>query len=677
MIPPNGDRHSSPDVRHARDTRSLPPGIRWETRYSSLLPHRRPDRKRKLPKSSTAGQTRAGSGSWTAPSRDGIRPAGGNGRRGQATPALPVPDQKLSRGVGQRPSPRKRTPSLDPVNQLETSVLKFPKRAGQNPKKRPGLWINCKEWLRLQLTEKDREKQQRFLQCQVLNAIHRVMRKWAQKAQNPASPEAAEWDDWRKRFQAVQRRLEGEDSREAYWRSKEWLRANPPRGAGAEWLKWERTFHAIKNCGSEWIAWRAACCEDRTAPIAVPIGCGHRLCPLCAWRRAQRGRVRLKTMTDVYRNPVLVTFTVPNLPHLTAKKISRFRQPLKSWFKQRTIAEVVCDTCGHDRKAHLVGDAGKRACRLSTCQEDGCACRAWSPRALVDRGDWGIFGGVYSIETTYARWQKSWHVHGHALVDFNHALPPKYVQVEGRRRENKVDFFGERVWAFTRLKWTMEFEWLQLTSGGKWGSKPSADPPSKSWKVRAKWKAAREAWWKRFEEWVHEARAHSTYHLTERSGRYRVPKRDLTEKQLAEYHRCTRWNQIHRRTLDLRPVKDRDGAAAEVLKYITKVAGFSDNEVAIETFCNATRGLRLVQSFGTFYGFDLAASFETEHLDDWGKRECACGVNHWIKDGVVRMRDVYMETDGRWRLKPEVVNCRGGTVARPRIRAENAREEVA
>ena len=592
-------------------------------------------------------------------------------------PPLPVSDQKLSRECeGSALSRRQPAPSLDPGKQLETTVLKLPKRAGQNPKKHPLLRINCKEWLRRQVSKHDEDRQRRWHQGQVLRAIERVKQRWAKKAMDPASPQAAAWRDWRKQLRLIQERLEGEDAHAAYWRTKEWLKKNPPRGAMAEWFKWDRAARAIKNCGREWILYRAACCEDRTTPLAVPIGCGHRLCPLCAFRRAQTGRVRLKTMVDLFQNPVLLTFTVPNPARLNAKKYKRFRQSLRTWCKNRTVGETVCE-CGHDRRAHLVGDAGKRAARLAPCQHEECACQQWKPRAVVDRGEYEIFGGAYSIETTYSRTAQTWHVHAHALVDLNHELPPNYVQVDGRRRENKMDFFGERVWVFSALKMRMEFEWLQLTCGGKWGSRPPSDPPAKSWKAKAKWKAAWEVYWQKFEEWVRGTRAHSTYHLTDRRGRYRVPKPGLSEKQFAEYQRRTRWNQIHRRSFRIDRVNNRDGAAAEVLKYITKVASFSDNDRAIETFCNATRGLRLVQTFGTFYGFDIVASFDTDHLDDWGKRECACGLNHWVKDGVLRARDVYMAETGRWHPRPEVIHCRGGTVARPRIRAEDAREEVA
>jgi len=594
-------------------------------------------------------------------------------------PPLPVMDQKLSQECeGRALRPPQRPPSLDPEKQLETTDLKFAKRPGQKPEKRPGLRINCREWLRQQLTKNEQERQQRILQAQVIRSVKRIIRRKQKNAFDPVKSWAAVCREWRRVLQEQQRRQDEEDAPACYRRVNEWMEQNPPPRQMAEWLKWEKTLHALQGCGRDWIVWRAACCDDRTAPVAVMVGCGHRLCPECAWRRAQRGRVRLKVMTDVFSHPVLITYTVPNMPNLDQKKIGRFRGALKRALKQRSAGDLVC-SCGHDRAAHLIGDEGKRPCRLHTCQHQDCACDRWRPRPVTDRGEYGILGGVYAIETTFSGYDHSWHPHGHVLADLNHPLPPKYIEVKGRRRENKVDFFGKRVWAFIPLKMRLEFEWVQLTTGGKWGSKPAADPPAKSWKAKAKWQAARAKHEELFEKWVRAAREHSTYHFTVKAGRRRrVPKPDLTDAQLAEYERCRRWNAVHRRAVDIRPVKDRDDACAEVLKYITKVAGFSRNDRAVETFCNATRGLRMVQTFGSFYGFDLAASFDPQHLDDWGKRECVCGLNVWEKDPRIAHRgDVYMEPTGRWR--PCLTFGRDGPTHGPhRIRGQDdAREEVA
>jgi hypothetical protein len=121
----------------------------------------------------------------------------------------------------------------------------------------------------------------------------------------------------------------------------------------------------------------------------------------------------------------------------------------------------------------------------------------------------------------------------------------------------------------------------------------------------------------------------------------------------------------------IEPVTDREGAAREVLKYITKVADFSDQPDAIEEFSNATRGARLVQTFGTWYGFAVDVEFDPNHLDDWGKRPpCACGLNHWEKVGVYHYHHVQMDEAGRFYLRESALkHDHGGTVAHPRIRA--------
>src|SRR5580658_4886741 len=90
----------------------------------------------------------------------------------------------------------------------------------------------------------------------------------------------------------------------------------------------------------------------------------------------------------------------------------------------------------------------------------------------------------------------------------------------------------------------------------------------------------------------------------------------------------TVWNRERRRVIDLRPVTDRGGAAFEVLKYLTKVADFSDVPEAVEVFANAVKGARLIQTFGTWYGakLDTSTDFDPEKFEDWGEMKCACGV---------------------------------------------------
>ena len=105
------------------------------------------------------------------------------------------------------------------------------------------------------------------------------------------------------------------------------------------------------------------------------------------------------------------------------------------------------------------------------------------------------------------------------------------------------------------------------------------------------------------------------------------------------------WNRDNRRVVDIKPVTDRDGAAREVLKYITKVAMFADQPEAIAIFLPAVRGARLVQTFGSWYGVKLEAS-ANEH--DWAEMQCACGCNEWKRVGVFHFGQVGMDESGRW-----------------------------
>jgi hypothetical protein len=172
-----------------------------------------------------------------------------------------------------------------------------------------------------------------------------------------------------------------------------------------------------------------------------------------------------------------------------------------------------------------------------------------------------------------------------------------------------------------------------------------------------------------FETWVSEGR---TARLKEWSaGTYR----QIEGLSAAEMRRRSEWNRENRRVVDIRPVTDRDGAAREVLKYITKVADFGDVPEAVEQFANAVRGARLIQTFGTWYGVKLDTPPDTSHAEEWGNMQCACGCNDWRRMGVFYRRDVEMDSAGRWHLTHAHDWHSAGTVPRPTIRALDEREE--
>jgi len=358
--------------------------------------------------------------------------------------------------------------------------------------------------------------------------------------------------------------------------------------------KWEKQWLQLHNCQSEWIGYRADCCKGFTAPIAVPIGCNHRLCPLCCYRRGEKARKRIRTMFDRLSHPALITLTIPNKESLRKHDYTLFRQRVRKF--------------------------------------------------IADRKAW-IRGGVYSLETTYNRMEKTWHIHVHILADLSAALPSK---------SEFTTLAGQRVYTFTAMKLRLEFDWLRLWSGKRWGQKPRKDGTPQA--------IAGDIY--EFEEWVRLTRQMKTREWHNSAWR------DL-QISAAEMKVRKQWNAENRRVIDIKPVRDREGAAREVLKYITKVADFSDTAEAVEPFCDAVKGARLIQTFGSWYGVKLE---EEANGPDWGELSCSCGVNVWKRMGVFYRRDVEMEADGRWRLKlPHDHNSRG-TIPRPKIRALDERE---
>ena len=121
-------------------------------------------------------------------------------------------------------------------------------------------------------------------------------------------------------------------------------------------------------------------------------------------------RVRIKTLFDRLTHPVLITLTIPNQRSIRKHDYTLFRQRVRKFIAQH---------------------------------------KAW------------IKGGVYSLETTYNRSERSWHVHCHILADVATSLPTK---------ENKVRLAGSNVCLFTAIKLRLEFDWMRLWAQG-WGKK--------------------------------------------------------------------------------------------------------------------------------------------------------------------------------------------------------------
>lgn len=372
-------------------------------------------------------------------------------------------------------------------------------------------------------------------------------------------------------------------------------------GRAAEAVKWEKRWLRVYNCRNEWIGFRADCCKSQTQPIAVPIGCNDRLCPLCAWDRARIARKRIKTLFDRLTHPAMITLTVPNKASIRKHDFELFRQRVKSFLASR---------------------------------------RGW------------VSGGVYSMETTYNRIEKTWHIHAHILADLAAPLPTK---------AEKITLADERMYAFTALKLRIEFDWLRLWTRRLGKATKAGGDREREWMGKARDDS-------KFAEWVRLGRENRVREW--RMGGYQ-PIKGLSA---SEMRRRTEWNIENRRVVDLRPVTDRDGAAREVLKYITKVADFGDVPEAVEQFATAVRGARLIQTFGSWYGVKLDAPADERHPEEWGEFKCACGCNMWRRMGVFYRRDVEMDECGRWHLTQAHDWHSGGTVPRPTIRALDERE---
>lgn len=361
-------------------------------------------------------------------------------------------------------------------------------------------------------------------------------------------------------------------------------------------LAWEKQWFQVNQCQAQWVGYRADCCLSQTRPVAVPIGCNHRLCPLCAWHRSAKARAKVRTLFDRLEHPALITLTVPNTTTIRKHDLTLFRQRVRKFL------------------------------------------------AIYKRD---ILGGIYALETTYNRVHKTWHVHCHILADLSDQLPTK---------DQRVELAGQKVYAFTALKLRMEFEWLRLW-GGAWGRAPRRN---------ANYEARQGQQWT-FERWVQIGRQMALKEW--RDGAMR-------EIPLSPGERASRtqWNAENRRVVDIRPVRDREGAAREVLKYITKVADFVDVPEAVEQFVPAVRSARLVQTFGTWFGVKLDTPADSDNPRDWEHLTCECGMNHWLRMGVFYAGAVEMRADGRWILKREFDHNSRGNVPRPTIRALDERE---
>lgn len=125
-----------------------------------------------------------------------------------------------------------------------------------------------------------------------------------------------------------------------------------------------RDYRRLESCQKEWIGFKASCCNSRT--VAVPIGCNHRLCPLCNAARLEHYRGPAREMLAAMENPTFLCLTVPSVHTLKRETFDQLRR----WWKEFL--------------------------RLNSSI---------------------VRGGIYAIEVTYNRHNATWHPHIHIVFE--------------------------------------------------------------------------------------------------------------------------------------------------------------------------------------------------------------------------------------------------------------------
>jgi uncharacterized protein YecT (DUF1311 family) len=217
-----------------------------------------------------------------------------------------------------------------------------------------------------------------------------------------------------------------------------------------------------------------------------------------------------------------------------------------------------------------------------------------------------MLGGLFAFETTFnndpdSPSYETWHVHAHSIIDWSAALP--LCKCRGRQRDARTGKWRKlhvASCAFTTLKRRIEFDWLCVTQGNR-----GAD----------RWRPSDFDYW---------------YSRT-------IPANWRDESAR------TQWNRTNRRSVDIRRVTNRKEAAFEILKYVTKGSHFCALPKAINEFIDATKGARMLQTFGTWYGFDF-----DDDVNTWAHLKCGCGKNEFERIGVFDRFGVFMDEQGQW-----------------------------
>jgi len=88
-------------------------------------------------------------------------------------------------------------------------------------------------------------------------------------------------------------------------------------------------------------------------------------------------------------------------------------------------------------------------------------------------------------------------------------------------------------------------------------------------------------------------------------------------------------------------------ASREVAKYVVKPGDFLQDHKLVDEYLKATKGSRLVSTFGRYYNMVLDDEDDDSELPD-----CWCGENDWHRLNLFySLNDVFKDTQGFYRLK--------------------------
>ena len=326
----------------------------------------------------------------------------------------------------------------------------------------------------------------------------------------------------------------------------------PPKGKKVKVWSAAREFRRVDRCQSLWRAFKPRCCSGKT--VAVPIGCNHRLCPLCNAARLEHYRGPMREILSAMENPTFLTLTVPNVVNLTKQHFLQIRTWWKEFYRSN--------------KSFLRG-------------------------------------GLYSIEVTYNREDKTWHVHLHILYD-------SLYRVGGMKREQ-----------FNLLVAYLQFAWVRITSA----------------KARKAYKG------NEIERWIQDRDAHSAGDVWFSDYWRKVDIRRVKSENAV--YEVIKYISKTNRFLDLAEAVESYLRAVRNVRVIQTFGSFYNVKLEVPLTKADVKAL-------------AAAGIRAEVTSVKSFLECDCKKNDFEDIGVVSMDAVEQDETGRWCLKLSCVRkqCR-------------------